>query len=147
MPAANTTHCIGVLHLDQLCALIFHNILKQTGLRLGTGISLFEWRYARVYVVIVGAAGGLFAFQSLTEAPVWASVAMAILASLLVIRVNRKSLTLGDTFPEVMKMPGMRWLFQTLEGQELAPMEPTARLNMEPCEAGPPLKLWRFMAP
>jgi O-antigen/teichoic acid export membrane protein len=98
--------------IGTLSALIFHNLLKQAGLRLGTGISLFEWRYARVYVVILGGAGSLLLFQTVTEAPVWAGIAMAVITSLLVLRLNRRMLTIGETFPEVMKMPGMRWFFQ-----------------------------------
>ena len=37
--------------------MIAHNVLKQAGLRRGTGISVFEWRHSRVYVVIVIATG------------------------------------------------------------------------------------------
>lgn len=98
--------------IGTLSALVFHNVLKQTGLRLGTGISLFDRRYARVYVVIGGAAAGLLAVQTLTEAPVAASVALAVVASALVVRLNRTSLTLGDTFPEIKKVPGMRWILR-----------------------------------
>jgi O-antigen/teichoic acid export membrane protein len=95
-----------------LCALIIHNILKQTGLLLGTGISPFEWRYARVYLVIMAASGGLLAFAVLTDLPPWTSVVLAAVASVLVIRLNRSMLTLIHTFPEVMRLPGMRWLFR-----------------------------------
>ena len=31
--------------------LVVHNLLKQAGLRLGTGISIFEWAHLRVYLV------------------------------------------------------------------------------------------------
>jgi len=93
-----------------LSALVVHNVLKQTGLRLGTGISLFDRRYSRVYVVIAGAAVALLAFQALTDAPPWASLAMAVAASILVVRTNRSLLTLGDTFPELTRLPGLSWL-------------------------------------
>jgi O-antigen/teichoic acid export membrane protein len=95
-----------------LCALIFHNILKQAGLRLGTGISLFEWRYARVYVSIILTAALLLVVQLATSAPVYASIALAGLGSFLVLRLNRRTLTLGETFPEVMRLPLVRWIFK-----------------------------------
>ncbi|MGH2570204.1 MAG: polysaccharide biosynthesis C-terminal domain-containing protein, partial [bacterium] len=94
-----------------LCALIVHNILKQAGL-IRTGISIFEWRYLRVYLVIMGASAGLLAFAALTTLPPWTSVVLGAVASLLVIRMNRSMLTMIHTFPEVMKLPGMRWLFR-----------------------------------
>jgi O-antigen/teichoic acid export membrane protein len=95
-----------------LGALVFHNILKQAGLRLGTGISLFEWRYARVYVTVAVAAAALLLVQIATSAPAWASIALAGLASLLVLRVNRGALTLAETFPELMRLPLVRWIFK-----------------------------------
>jgi O-antigen/teichoic acid export membrane protein len=98
-----------------LCALVIHNILKQTGLLLGTGISIFDWRYARTYVVIVAASASLLAFALLTSLPPWTSVVLAAVASVLVIRLNRSMLTLIHTFPEIMKLPGMRWLFRGSE--------------------------------
>jgi O-antigen/teichoic acid export membrane protein len=45
--------------------MVLHNILKQAGLRFGTGISLFEWKYLKVYLSIVVAAIGLLVVQSI----------------------------------------------------------------------------------
>jgi O-antigen/teichoic acid export membrane protein len=88
--------------------LVLHNILKQAGLRLGTGINLFEWRYFRVYLMITLSALGLLLVQLLTSAPVYVSVALAGLASLLVIRLNRHLLNVEQTFPELLRLPLMR---------------------------------------
>src|SRR4029079_10495428 len=33
--------------------MVAHNIFKQLGLLFGTGISLFEWRHLKVYVIII----------------------------------------------------------------------------------------------
>ena len=38
--------------------LVVHNVLKQAGLRLATGINIFEWSMFRVYVIIGGAIAG-----------------------------------------------------------------------------------------
>jgi len=90
--------------------LIIHNILKQTGLRLGTGISLFDRRYFRVYITISLSALGLLLIQAVTSAPVYVSIALAGLASFLVIRLNRRLLNVEETFPELLRLPLMRRL-------------------------------------
>jgi O-antigen/teichoic acid export membrane protein len=92
-------------------ALVFHNILKQAGLRLGTGISLFDWRYFRVYLVIIGSALGLWLFQAATNSSVITSIAAAGAASLLVLLGNRNLLNLHQTFPELLRIPIFRFLF------------------------------------
>ena len=92
-------------------ALIVHNILKQAGLRLGTGINLFEWRYFRVYLVILLCALGLLLVQVVTSAPVYVSIALAALASTVVIGLNRKLLKVGQNFPELLRLPLARRLF------------------------------------
>jgi len=92
-------------------ALIVHNILKQAGLRLGTGINLFEWRYFRVYLVILLCALGLLLVQVVTSAPVYVSIALAALASMVVIGLNRKLLKVGQNFPELLRLPLVRRLF------------------------------------
>lgn len=88
--------------------LIIHNILKQAGLRLGTGINLFEWHYFRVYLIIILSALGLLAVQTLTSVPVYVSIALAGLASFLVVRLNRHMLNVADTFPELLRIPLMK---------------------------------------
>ena len=92
------------------CALLIHNVLKQTGLLFGTGISLFEWRYAKVYATIVGIAAALWAVQAATAVPAPVSLALAAVASLGVFRLNRHLLDVDNTFPELMRIPLVRKL-------------------------------------
>ena len=85
--------------------MIAHNVLKQAGLRRGTGVSVFEWRHARVYVVIAIATAALLAAQwALSPGPVLA-LAMVAVASGAVLGLTRRSLAIGDTFPELMRVP------------------------------------------
>lgn len=98
------------------CAtMILHNILKQAGLGFGTGIKLFDWRYLKIYISIVVAALGLLVAQ-LVLAQVsgpWAGAigfTFAIIASLLVLLLNRKSLNVGQNFPELLRFPLARRL-------------------------------------
>lgn len=88
--------------------LIIHNILKQWGLRLGTGINIFDWRYFRVYFVITVSAVGILLIQWTTGASVYISISMAIIASLAVFRLNRHLLNVGTTFPELLRLPFMK---------------------------------------
>lgn len=91
------------------CGTLFlHNILKQAGLRLGTGINLFEWRYFKVYLTITLSALGLLVVQRVFSLPVYASIALAGLLSFLVFRLNRRLLNVSETFPELLRIPLIR---------------------------------------
>lgn len=93
------------------CAtLIAHNVLKQAGLRLGTGISLFEPRYLRVYLVIAGAVGGLLVVQVALRPAIAVNLVLVGIASLVVLAAGRAVLRIGDTFPELLRLPLARRL-------------------------------------
>jgi O-antigen/teichoic acid export membrane protein len=85
--------------------LVVHNILKQAGLRLGSGISVFEWRYLRVYVSIVVGAITLWGIQQVAEPNFVISLVLAGLVSALIFRVGRTELEIGAVFPEVLRFP------------------------------------------
>lgn len=98
--------------------MVIHNLLKQAGLRFGTGISLFEWKHLKVYASIIVAAAGLLIFQallpqnySLTQPYIYISFGVTGVVALAVIGFNRKSLNIEETFPELLKIPLMRKLF------------------------------------
>jgi O-antigen/teichoic acid export membrane protein len=94
------------------CAtLVAHNIFKQVGLRLKTGISLFEWRYIKLYAAITLSVSGLLLFQLVTSAPIYVGFTLAVLASLLVVGLNRKSLNVAAMFPELLRVPMVRRFF------------------------------------
>jgi O-antigen/teichoic acid export membrane protein len=85
--------------------LIVHNILTHAGLRFGTGIDLFQWRYLKVYLVIVAGMVCLTLMQWLVDPPIYIGVAVAALISLLVLGINRVALDVGNTFPELLSFP------------------------------------------
>jgi O-antigen/teichoic acid export membrane protein len=90
--------------------LVVHNLLKQAGLRKGTGISVLHRHHLRVYAVIVAAAGVLLALQRLLDPGFVASLALVAAASLAVLGFTRRSLQIGDTFPELLRIPVVRAL-------------------------------------
>ncbi len=85
--------------------LVGHNALKQTGLRLGTGITIFDWRYLRIYLVIVASAGLLLGVQVLFDPHLAVGAVLVAATSFLVLLVGRSELDVGDTFPEVLRVP------------------------------------------
>ncbi|HET9223367.1 MAG TPA: polysaccharide biosynthesis C-terminal domain-containing protein, partial [Roseiflexaceae bacterium] len=91
--------------------MVAHNILKQLGLLFGTGINLFEWRHLKVYGVIALSTLGLLLIQITVSNNIFVGTALAALASMLVLAVSRKSLAVGQTFPELLRLPLMRRLF------------------------------------
>ena len=85
--------------------MLAHNVLKQAGLRRGTGISVFERRHGRVYVVIGITTAVLLAAQwALSPGPAVAVLLVAV-ASGAVLALSRRSLRIGDIFPELLRVP------------------------------------------
>jgi O-antigen/teichoic acid export membrane protein len=85
--------------------LLGHNFLKQWALRRGTGISLLDRGHARVYGSIVVATVVLGVIALVADLPPVAAIVLALVASTLVIRVNRSELRVSDTFPELARVP------------------------------------------
>lgn len=86
-------------------SLVVHNLLKQTGLLLGTGVRLVDARYLRVYAVIVTAAVTLGLVQYLLAPSKYWSLALAAATSLAVLRACRDQLHADQMFPELLKLP------------------------------------------
>jgi O-antigen/teichoic acid export membrane protein len=94
-----------------MSTMIVFNILKQAGLVLDTGIKIFDWDYLRVYAIIILGAVGLLLVQVFLSPPTYAGFAVAALVSVLVLKVNGRELDLASTFPELLRIPAVRWLF------------------------------------
>jgi O-antigen/teichoic acid export membrane protein len=105
-------------------SLIIHNVLKQIGLNRTTGISLFDGAYVRVYAVIAAAAATLLLVQA-ALAPFRGSVSvgaiffdvdlvfiaelgLAGIVSVAVFGLTRDELRIGQTFPELLRLPFAR---------------------------------------
>jgi O-antigen/teichoic acid export membrane protein len=88
--------------------LIAFNFFKQAGLRLGTGISVFDRAYVGVYVTILLAVVLLAVVQFLIKPGLILSVVLAGLASAAVLAANRRQLDVATTFPEILRLPFAR---------------------------------------
>lgn len=89
--------------------LVAHNVLKQAGLSLA-GIRVFEPRFVRLYAVIVAAAVVVLVIQLVLAPPVPVVLLTAAIASAAVLVVSRADLDLGETFPELQRIPLLRRL-------------------------------------
>lgn len=93
-----------------LATYVFYNTVKQLVLKRVTGIPAFERAYAPVYGAIAAAAGLLAVLEVTIDPPFVVGLAMAGLASLAVLLFGRRQLRIAETFPELLRFPGSRWL-------------------------------------
>jgi O-antigen/teichoic acid export membrane protein len=91
-------------------ALCLRNVLNQAGLSRNTGVPRIESHALFVYLTIAIAAGALAVVQLAVSPPAGISFLLAALASVAVLGVNRSSLRIKDTFPEVARIPLIRRL-------------------------------------
>jgi hypothetical protein len=92
--------------------MVVHNVFKQAGLRLASGISIFDRQYLRFYLIITGCAAGLFVITLIFAENIYVAVPLVALASLLIIRLCRDKLNVEETFPEILKLPLMKKLLK-----------------------------------
>jgi O-antigen/teichoic acid export membrane protein len=88
--------------------LVIYNVLNHAGLLLGTGIDLFQGRYLKVYASIGFTAVTLLLIQRLAQPSIITGVILAAVASLFLIRFNRRVLDVTTMFPEVGRIPLLR---------------------------------------
>lgn len=97
--------------LSTTVTLILNNVFVHAGLRIGqTGIQLFAWPFVRVYLVIAFATLALGAGGRWLALPPWATAALAAAVGLALVRASRHVLDPPATFPEVLRIPLVRWL-------------------------------------
>jgi O-antigen/teichoic acid export membrane protein len=89
-------------------ALVAHNVVKQAGLRLAGGIAYFERRYLRVYASLGLGAAGVAGLQQAVSFGAYAALPLAVIVPILVLRFNRRLVSVAETFPEVLRIPFAR---------------------------------------
>jgi O-antigen/teichoic acid export membrane protein len=90
-------------------SLILQNIVNHLGLWLGrTGVELFEWRFVRVYGLVMLLTMGALAGQWFLTLPFYVSIAVAAVVTALMLRVTRGALRPEVMFPEVLRIPFVR---------------------------------------
>ena len=92
-------------------AMIVHNIFKQAGLKMASGIRIFEWKYFSFYLILAAGATGLFLIQYFFSTSIYLSIPLAGAVSIAIFFITRDKLDIEDTFPELLKWPMMRRIF------------------------------------
>jgi O-antigen/teichoic acid export membrane protein len=88
--------------------LIAHNLMKQWGLKRGTGIAFFERDEAPVYLSVAVGAGVLLVLHEVFHPSIWVAVPLAAVASVAVVLISRNVLRAGETFPELARFRVIR---------------------------------------
>lgn len=88
--------------------LVTYNLLLQVGLLPTSNFNAFDRRYLPVYLSVALGAGGLFFVQSFRSTSLYLALPLVAIMSLLVFSVAKKRLRIGETFPELLKVPLMR---------------------------------------
>ena len=94
-------------------SLVLYNILNHIGLRSATRVDLFRMQFFRVYASVILGAVLLYVFQYLVSAPIFIDLILAGLISLIVLVINRRFLEVALTFPELLRFPIVRFIFET----------------------------------
>jgi O-antigen/teichoic acid export membrane protein len=94
--------------IANLSALVVQNVLNQWALRKSIGTGFVDRQSLRCYLVIVGAAAGLWVFQLLVRPGLLLALVAGAAASLLVVLGSRGVIQLADTFPELRRLPVVR---------------------------------------
>jgi O-antigen/teichoic acid export membrane protein len=93
-------------------SLVCHNILNQVGL-LRAGVNRFDKQYLSIYLAIFIATLLLFLTQLFLTDNIYILIFLIIVTSLIITRISAHKLKIEETFPELMKIPGMRLLFRS----------------------------------
>ena len=87
---------------------IAHNLMVHAGLSLGTGVDLFQPRFLKVYATIGAGFAGLFVIQIVSGSSVAVMVVATGIVSASLVWINRSALVIGDTFPQLARLPLLR---------------------------------------
>lgn len=97
-------------------SMIVHNILKQAGLRFASGLSIFDRQYLSFYLIIIFSTFGLFIIQLYSISSIYVAFLLVAIVTVFVFKMCERKLKIEETFPELLKLPFMRFIF-TLNGK------------------------------
>jgi O-antigen/teichoic acid export membrane protein len=100
---------VGVA-VANLTALVVQNVANQWALRRSIGTAFIDRSCLRCYLVIAGCSAALWAFQVAVRPGLVLGLAAATAGSLVVLVASRGAIELGDTFPELRRVPVLGWL-------------------------------------
>ena len=96
--------------LVTMMTLIIHNVLKQLGLRRTHGVHAFDPVAGRPLLVVGAGAGALALLELFARPSLPVSIAAAVVVTTLVLARTRHALDVEGTFPELLRLPGVKRL-------------------------------------
>jgi O-antigen/teichoic acid export membrane protein len=91
-------------------SMVLHNVFKQLGLRLATGVTLFDTRYAGFYLTLAACAAGLMLANWLLPVSPIVMLVLTGVASGSLLLLSRRVLKIAQIFPEIRRVPFLRAL-------------------------------------
>jgi len=85
--------------------LILLCLMRQLGLRRGSGISFFEMRYLPYFLVLGSNAAALYMIQLIAHCNFYVAMLLTLADSVLVLLLVKRQLNIADTFPEILRVP------------------------------------------
>ena len=98
--------------IANLSALVVQNVLNQLALRRSIRTGFIDRSCLRCYLAILVCAGALWAFQWSLRPGLLIGLVAATAASLVVLVVSRSAIELEENFPELRRVPVLRWLLR-----------------------------------
>lgn len=92
--------------------LVAFNVFKQVAMAWQTPVAALDRRVTRIYPFVAGGAVLLLLIEVLADLGLVASLALAALASAVVLLVSRGTLDIGEVFPELRRLPILRMLIR-----------------------------------
>jgi O-antigen/teichoic acid export membrane protein len=92
--------------------LVVQNALNQLAVSRALGTGFISREYWPLYLVLLASAGLLSAVSIGLHLSLFVAVPLALVVSAFVLLVNRRFLRLGDNFPELLKVPGIKALLK-----------------------------------
>jgi O-antigen/teichoic acid export membrane protein len=98
--------------IANLSALVVQNVLNQLGLRRSIRTGFIDRSCLACYLSILGCAAALWVFQWTLRPGLVVGLIAATAASLVVLVVSRSAIELEENFPELRRVPLLRWLLR-----------------------------------
>jgi O-antigen/teichoic acid export membrane protein len=93
-----------------LVTLIVNNVLKQAGLGFGLGIGIWRRQHASLVLKVSVVLLALVLVNRLVPVSLLWAFPMVLVAWVVVLRSTRSALKFGDAFPEIRRIPFLRWV-------------------------------------
>ena len=93
-----------------LVALVLQNVLNQLALRRTIKTGFIHRSYLQCYLAILLCGAALWIFQWTLRPGLVVGLIAATAASLIVLVASRSAIELGESFPELRRVPVVRWL-------------------------------------